>query len=485
MDESEMPACSWQNCLEGGRTDGDARLDLTDRVSCVCERTPQVTLCPMDGEDMWHVYNIVSLGDHVTATAIRKVVKESATSVQSQRVRLTLTIKVLGIDFDPDDCSVRLSGRNVGENRHVQLGAHHTVELEPHRNFSVQKARWDTIFLERLDTACNPVKQAQVAAVVMQQGLAHVCLITSHMTLVRAKLEKAIPKKRADGKAYKVHVRKFFEMVLQSMAKEIDFALVKVVIIASPGYVKDDFFKYLMEEAGKRPELKPMLRNKGQFMLVHASSGYKHALDEVLVDPGTQAKLLDTQAAKEVKILNKFFRMLNDNSEKAYYSYPHVLAAMEKGAIQSLLVSDALFRASDIKTRKKYVHLVEACRDAGAEVFVFSALHPSGEALGQLSGIAAILRYALPELDDLQVGDEAAGAAGIAGAAGVANDEQPGAYEDDGEGDDLGAVFHETNEHGSGDGQGQDGQGQDGAAAHHEATHDEDDAKAAVDALFQ
>jgi protein pelota len=40
------------------------------------------------------------------------------------------------------------------------------------------------------------LQHADVAAVVMQEGLAHICLITSSMTLVRAKIDQCIPRKR-------------------------------------------------------------------------------------------------------------------------------------------------------------------------------------------------------------------------------------------------------------------------------------------------
>ena len=47
-----------------------------------------------------------------------------------------------------------------------------------------------------LEMACDPTKSADLAAVVMQEGLAHLCLITPNMTLVRAKIETNIPRKR-------------------------------------------------------------------------------------------------------------------------------------------------------------------------------------------------------------------------------------------------------------------------------------------------
>lgn len=76
------------------------------------------------------------------------------------------------------------------------MGAYHTLDLEQNKKFVLQKSCWDSVALERVDTACNPVAQADVAAVVMQEGLAHVCLITPSMTLVRAKIDMTIPRKR-------------------------------------------------------------------------------------------------------------------------------------------------------------------------------------------------------------------------------------------------------------------------------------------------
>jgi len=47
--------------------------------------------------------------------------------------------------------------------------------------------------------ACDPRNIADVAALIMHQGLAHVCLITPSMTIVRAKIEINIPRKRTGG----------------------------------------------------------------------------------------------------------------------------------------------------------------------------------------------------------------------------------------------------------------------------------------------
>lgn len=56
------------------------------------------------------------------------------------------------------------------------------------------------------------------------------------------------------------------------------------------------------------------------------------------------AKLSDTKAAGEVKALEQFYQVLQSEPAKAYYGKNHVLKAAEAQAIETLLVSDNLFR---------------------------------------------------------------------------------------------------------------------------------------------
>ena len=69
------------------------------------------------------------------------------------------------------------------------------MEVEKDQTFTIEKSCWDAIYLERLDEASNPDRKAEVAVIVMQEGLAHICLVTNAMTLTRARIEKHMPKK--------------------------------------------------------------------------------------------------------------------------------------------------------------------------------------------------------------------------------------------------------------------------------------------------
>lgn len=56
----------------------------------------------------------------------------------------------------------------------------------------------------------------------------------------------------------------------------------------------------------------------------------------------------DTKAAQEVAALQAFHIMLSQDSARAFYGPGHVRAAHELGAIQTLLISDTLFRVNDV-----------------------------------------------------------------------------------------------------------------------------------------
>lgn len=172
--------------------------------------------------------------------------------------------------------------------------------------------------------------------------------------------------------------------------------------------MKDQYFQYVFEQAEKLDQ-KVLLENRSKFLLVHSSSGFKHSLTEVMQEPAVTSKLQDTKALAEVKSLQDFFQMLQTDPDRAYYGFKHVQRAADAQGVETLLVTDELFRSQDISQRAKYVSLVDQVRDNGGVVRIFSSLHVSGEQLGQLSGVAAILRYPMPDLDEDQ--DETSGEA--------------------------------------------------------------------------
>lgn len=67
--------------------------------------------------------------------------------------------------------------------------------------------------------------------------------------------------------------------------------------------------------------LQVLIENRSKFVLVHASSGHKRAVEDILSQPAVQTRLADTKAAEEIRALKTFFDMLKKDPERAYYGY--------------------------------------------------------------------------------------------------------------------------------------------------------------------
>ena len=181
------------------------------------------------------------------------------------------------------------------------------------------------------------------------------------------------------------------------MRQHIDFEQIKCVVLASPGFVKDEFLEYVLAE-GVRRDARDIIEHKSKFLCCHSSSGHKHSLQEALSDPGVAAQLSDTKAAGEVRALADFNTMMGEDPDRAYYGPNHVRKAAEMGAIHTLLILDELFRSTDVVVRRQWVQMTEEVEAAGGLVFVFSSMHLSGQQLKNISGVAALLRFPMPEI---------------------------------------------------------------------------------------
>merc|ERR1719350_104922 len=280
------------------------------------------------------------------------------------------------IEFDQETCTVRVRGRNLTENPWIPLGSYHTLELAKDRQFEIEKEDWDAMHVERIETAADPTRDADVAAVVMQSnGTANLCMIGNHMTTRKEKIDLNIPKKRVGSTTrHDKSIKRFHEAILASILKHIQFDVVKCIILASPGFVKDDFYRFLLEEAQRR-DIRQVIENKSKFLLCHSSSGHMHAIKEILEDPQVTIRLADTKAAGEVKVLQNFYDTMKVDESRAVYGWLHVHAAAQVQAIQDLLITDALFRCSDYQERRRYVDFVDSVREAGGTVHIFSVAH--------------------------------------------------------------------------------------------------------------
>lgn len=335
---------------------------------------------------------------------MRKIITESGSGARSnERVHLNLTIRVTKLDFDPQAGQLHVSGQVAEENKHVKLGSFHTLDLELQRNFTLEKAEgWDSVALDTLREAIDQDKKAQLWAVIMQEGLANICLITEHQTILRQRVEVSLPKKRAGSSDHDKSLQRFYQTTYDSLLRQLDLSDPKPVLLASPGFTASSFQQFIKSQASNSAN-KQLQQLVLKIIVAHSASAHLHSLSEVLSSSAVMSKLSDTKFARETTLMDKFFELIRKDDARAWYGPKECEAAVERAAVGKgggvLLISNALFRSQDIKIRQRWVKLVDEVKEQGGEVRVLSSMHESGKRLEGLGGIAAILTYPIEDLD--------------------------------------------------------------------------------------
>lgn len=122
-------------------------------------------------------------------------------------------MRVRNVDYDATTAALHVAGRIENETPETKVGQFHTLDLELGRSFTLEKeidaggggeggaagGGWDSVAIDALEEAVDVSgrRRAETVAVMMQEGLAHICFIGQAQTILKQKIEMSVPRKRA------------------------------------------------------------------------------------------------------------------------------------------------------------------------------------------------------------------------------------------------------------------------------------------------
>ncbi|GAU15983.1 hypothetical protein TSUD_338540 [Trifolium subterraneum] len=373
-----------------------------------------VKIIAEEPDDVWLLYNLITIGDVVTADTSRKIHFGSNKNTSASRVKLNLHLEVTCRDFHKDSSTtLRVHGRNLESNQYVIAGSFHTLTLEINKPFDLQKELWGPNAIETLADATennnnnSNSSDANLAVVVIKQHQAEIHLLGKGVTNRCSKIEASSlsHSHKKSSSPSNVYLRDVFA----AFVKHVDFKVVRNVVIAGDN---DDnaalspttFHRFLLSEA-KKSRMRYIEENKSRIIVVGSKCSNKgncaFDLREVLNDMAVMNLIKDSNLGLEIRTFKELWDMVCNNSDRVCYGSKHVESAHEMKAIETLLISDDLYKNEEIETRKKYVNLVKSVKEGGGKAMVYSSMHVSSSQLAQLTGVAAILRFPLPGLQDM------------------------------------------------------------------------------------
>lgn len=343
------------------------------------EKEGIVEIVPETLDDLWHLSHIVEVGDNASSKTTRRIQDNTGDKIRSDRgVKKTfyLGLDIENISFHLFTGKLRLTGVITrGPEDLIPLGSHHTLEVKLNTPITIKKTRWPKWAIKRLNQAIDASKKLSAIIVVMEDDTATIGLMRQFGIEYYGPIKGHVSGKRIIDKNRQKNIVQFYEKVIDSITK---FDSIQNIVIAGPGFVKNDFYDYLKDKHADLAKIS---------IIESTGAGGRNGISEVL-KKGTVEKLTsENRVALEMGAVNKLLTEIGKNSSKVVYGLKQTQEAINMGAVSLLLILDTNVASQDMGGAMDMVENMKG------EVMVISSEHDGGKQLESLGGMAAILRY--------------------------------------------------------------------------------------------
>lgn len=343
------------------------------------EKEGIVEVVPETLDDLWHLSHIIEVGDNASSKTTRRIQDTSGDKLRSDRgVKKTfyLGLDVENVSFHLFTGKLRLTGVITrGPEDLIPLGSHHTLEVKLNVPIKIKKERWPKWAINRINQAIESSKKLSAIIVVLEDDTATLGLMRQFGIEYYGPIKGNVSGKRIIDKNRQKNIVQFYEKVIESIEK---FDSIQNIVIAGPGFVKNDFYDYLKD---KHDDLAKIA------IIEPTGSGGRNGISEVL-KKGTVEKLTsENRVAFEMGAIDRLLTEIAKNSSKVVYGLRETRNAINLGAVSELLILDTKVASEGMSEEMDMVENMKG------EVMVISSEHEGGKQLESLGGMAAILRY--------------------------------------------------------------------------------------------
>lgn len=340
-----------------------------------------IQLLPETMDDLWHLSHIIEPGDLLSSKTTRRIQDTTGERLRSDRgIKKTFSmgIRVESIKFHKYTGKLRATGViEKGPEDLVPLGSHHTLDVKLKIPVKIQKERWSRWQIKRIKDAVQASKIPKALVVVIEDDTADLGILRQYGVEYYGPIIGGISGKRMVQKNRPQLIKKFYDQIADTINS---FEGVEGIVIAGPGFGKNDFYKYL-DDGHSEISKKSILESTG----AGGRAGIREVLQKgILEDMATEGRI-----AQEVRVMSEVLQEIGKSSNLVTYGKREVKTAAQAGAVEQLLVIDKLVREPGVEK------VMNTTENLGGKVMVISSEHDGGKQLDALGGIAALLRYSI------------------------------------------------------------------------------------------
>jgi len=344
-----------------------------------------VRVVPQSLDDLWHLYNIIYPGDQVYARTTRevKVQGEYSRPQEGRRIMVSLGIEVENVLWDRTLNRLRVRGTITDIPEDVGgRGSYHTLNVVVDQPLSIVKSKWMKHQVDRMEKASRVETPLILLASIDDEEYA-VAVLRQYGLDVKAEKKVQLPGKLEPERREEA-LKSYFKDAL-NLLREAWTSLKCPIVILGLGFVKNSFVKHVQDMDGDVAA--SIVDVKG----VH-SSGVT-GINEAIRSGVLVKTLKNARMAEETKHVEEVLARLGIGKSDVSYGLDEVTKATQYGAVERLLITDALLRESTDEKRLELEKVMREAEEKAGQITVVSTEHEAGHKLEGLGGIAALLRF--------------------------------------------------------------------------------------------
>ena len=288
---------------------------------------------------------------------------------EGEQKEVVITLRVEKVEVDKNALKLRLAGKILSGRpaEYVRMGSYHTLNIGADDTLEITKEEWKDYVLSMVKQAVLDSRKPKLGVVALDDEKATFAYVKGYGIEVVTEIYSKLSKRMKSADYEKARSDYFGAIIKQVNSMKID-----LVVIAGPGFTKDDLKKYSDEK----------LKIEKRVVYTSASDAERSGVREALQSEAA-AKLLENDKVKrEFDLLNMFLSGLSLGA--SFFGVEKVKDALESYQAGAILVNDSVLNDLSVKDA------LDLAYRQNAQIYVFNSEDDAGMQLSNFKNVAAI-----------------------------------------------------------------------------------------------
>ncbi|MGD0729549.1 MAG: hypothetical protein ABR981_05725, partial [Candidatus Micrarchaeaceae archaeon] len=297
---------------------------------------------------------------------------KSSESDKGELKKVVITLKTEKTELDKDAMRLRVLGKILDGKplEYIKINSYHTINIAPGDIFEIIKGEWNDYIVDVVKNAVSDSKRPRLGLIVLDDEKALQAYLLGYGLDFKDELYSRLSK-RMSPKDFQEQQNKYFGQILE-IAKDM---VVDTVVIAGPGFTKDDVKAY-GESTG-------LLKKINKRIIFESVSNAERSGVYELIKSDKFSRILEKERIRtEFRIIEEF--LTNLSTGKSKYGIENVSIALDNNEVSIILVNDSIL--GDLAVQQ----LLSDAEKERIKIEVFNSNDEVGMQLHSFKDIASI-----------------------------------------------------------------------------------------------